>query len=124
MSDTSVAEKITISKSTEEKNLGIRKSGKQWKEIKTPQRIRSKGVSSNWQQREKERQDRTILKAQQQQVLDEAKEERQEKIKRIKDRQQEKADKERYARLAEKMSKKRIDRLKRREKRNKLLKER
>ncbi|KAK9325309.1 hypothetical protein V1517DRAFT_190553 [Lipomyces orientalis] len=107
------------------KNLGLRKNGKQWKESKTPQRIRAIGVSKTvWQKREHERQERAALKERERAMTEERKEAIRERVRRIKEREEEKAEKERYAKLSEKMHRKRVERLKRREKRNKLLKER
>ncbi|KAK7203461.1 hypothetical protein BZA70DRAFT_282549 [Myxozyma melibiosi] len=106
------------------KNLGIRKNGKQWKEIKEPKRINGLGTKTAWAQREKKRQDLALLKAEQKLLQEEKQEATKARIDRIKQKREEKEEKERYARLSEKMHKKRVERLKRREKRNKLLKER
>ncbi|KAK9484933.1 hypothetical protein V1527DRAFT_513660 [Lipomyces starkeyi] len=109
---------------TIKKNLGLRKNGKQWKESKTPQRLRAIGVpKTGWQKREQERQERVAMKEREREMTEERKEAIRERVKRIKERAEEKAEKERYAKLSEKMHRKRVERLKRREKRNKLLKE-
>ncbi|KAK9378556.1 uncharacterized protein V2V93DRAFT_375965 [Kockiozyma suomiensis] len=110
--------------STSSKNLGLRKNGKQWKEIKEPKRINGLGTRTAWDQREKKRNELAVLKAEQKRLQEEKQEATKSRIDRIKQKRQDKEDKERYARLSEKMHKKRVERLKRREKRNKLLKDR
>ncbi|KAK9370392.1 hypothetical protein V1509DRAFT_617639 [Lipomyces kononenkoae] len=107
------------------KNLGLRKSGKQWKDSKTPQRLRANGVpKGGWQKREEERQKLAAMKELEKQMTEERQEAIRERVSRIKERAEKKAENERYAKLSEKMHRKRVERLKRREKRNKLLKER
>ncbi|KAK9448994.1 uncharacterized protein V1518DRAFT_416887 [Limtongia smithiae] len=106
-------------------SLGIRKNGKIWKAPKTPQRIRSLGLSSTaWSSRTRDRDALRALKAEQTRLADARTDAIRTRVQRIKERQEAKAEQERYARLSETMHRKRLDRLKRREKRNKLLKDR
>ncbi|CAK7265402.1 rRNA-processing protein cgr1 [Sporothrix epigloea] len=101
------------------KNIGLRKNGKQWHDIKKAFRP-SSGLTS-FSQRSKERIARATMKAKEKELKDEKEAARQARIKTIRDKKTAKEEKERYEKLAEKMHKKRLERLKRKEKRNKKL---
>ncbi|RMD39695.1 hypothetical protein DV735_g5419, partial [Chaetothyriales sp. CBS 134920] len=75
-----------------------------------------------YEKRKRLDEEKQVIKALEQEMKDEAKQERDRKIQAIKDRRKAKEEKERYEKMAEKMHRKIVERRKRREKRNKLLK--
>ncbi|KAM3513823.1 hypothetical protein MY11210_002548 [Beauveria gryllotalpidicola] len=102
-----------------EKPLGMRKNGKQWHAPKKA--FRPTAGLTSYEKRTKERALMAQMKAKENEMKTEKKEERQRKVDAIREKRAKKAEKERYEKLAEKMHKKRIERLKRKEKRNKLI---
>ncbi|RMZ85299.1 hypothetical protein DV738_g46, partial [Chaetothyriales sp. CBS 135597] len=73
-----------------------------------------------YEKRKRLDQEKQAVKAWEQEIKEEAKQERDRKIQAIKDRRKAKEEKERYEKMAEKMHRKLVERRKRREKRNKL----
>ncbi|KAM3430551.1 hypothetical protein MY4824_007618 [Beauveria thailandica] len=102
-----------------EKPLGMRKNGKQWHAPKKA--FRPTAGLTSYEKRTKERTLMAQMKAKENEMKTEKKEERQRKVDAIREKRAKKAEKERYEKLAEKMHKKRVERLKRKEKRNKLI---
>ncbi|KAK3329417.1 hypothetical protein B0H66DRAFT_23767 [Apodospora peruviana] len=118
MMSTAVAEGATPALTTD-KNLGMRKNGKQWHAVKKAFRPAS-GLTP-YEQRAKLRVAQATMKAKEKELKDEKEAERQRRITSIKEKRVAKEEKERYEKMAEKMHKKRVERLKRKAKRNKLL---
>lgn len=94
-------------------------SGRVWKDEHTP--VKKK---SQWELRNKERQQREIIKAKEQQLKGDKQNRHDEGVNRIKERREKKAERERYEKMEAVMHRKKVDRIRKREKRNKLLKER
>ncbi|ANB12967.1 Cgr1p [Sugiyamaella lignohabitans] len=105
------------------KPLGMRVSGKQWKESKKPLRTNAV-VKTAWEKKRLAQLELKAIKAKEKELKDEKQAATQARIKAIKEKKAAKEEKERYAKLSEKMHAKRVARLRKREKRNKLLKER
>ncbi|KAL6924417.1 hypothetical protein FSST1_001691 [Fusarium sambucinum] len=102
-----------------EKNLGMRKNGKQWHAPKKA--FRPTAGLRSYEKRSQERAQMVQVKAKENEMKEEKEEERQRKVQAIKEKRAKKEEKERYEKMAEKMHKKRVERLKRKEKRNKLI---
>ncbi|EJP65242.1 hypothetical protein ACQRIT_006320 [Beauveria bassiana] len=115
MAETTPLPEVTQS----EKPLGMRKNGKQWHAPKKA--FRPTAGLTSYEKRTKERTLMAQMKAKENEMKTEKKEERQRKVDAIREKRAKKAEKERYEKLAEKMHKKRVERLKRKEKRNKLI---
>lgn len=87
-----------------QQNIGVRKSGRVWKEQKKPMRISSMGVGQkSWEKKKEERIAMNVLKSKERELKKEKENEKKKKVEERKEREALKAEKEKYDNIAKKM---------------------